>query len=193
MAGAAITCFKIDDRDEAHEFLLEGLTYIYPIDPFVSPPTFTASFTTYSRSRRGPSETTSHTVTRPSRTSFATHSSTLQRSTFATYDGLFRSSLTGSDEREVPIPMVALAATAVSECVLTSATYLISDRFMPLLKTGVSPEAPFQPMLDDVYRRHVVTLENIKKANLRVFHAMTASIHRRCMYVSAHDTPMFRN
>ena len=40
-------------------------------------------------------------------------------STFATYDGLFRSSLTGLDEREVPIPMVALAATAVSECVLS--------------------------------------------------------------------------
>ena len=40
-------------------------------------------------------------------------------STFATYNGLFHSSLTGSDECEVPIPMVALAATAVSECVLS--------------------------------------------------------------------------
>ena len=38
MAGAAIASFKINDRDEAQEFLLEGLTYIYPIDLFVSPP-----------------------------------------------------------------------------------------------------------------------------------------------------------
>ena len=78
MAGAAITCFKINNRDEAHEFLLEGLTYIYPIDPFLSPPTFTTLFATYSHLRRGLSETTNRTVTQPSKTSSATRSSTLQ-------------------------------------------------------------------------------------------------------------------
>jgi hypothetical protein len=35
-ASAAIISFNITDPDEANEYLLQDLTYIYPIDPFVS-------------------------------------------------------------------------------------------------------------------------------------------------------------
>ena len=35
-ASAAIASFHIKDSDEAGEYLLQDLTYIYPVDPFVS-------------------------------------------------------------------------------------------------------------------------------------------------------------
>lgn len=34
-AGAAIISFNITDPDQATEYLLQDLTYIYPVDPFV--------------------------------------------------------------------------------------------------------------------------------------------------------------
>ena len=35
-ASAAVASFRITDPDEANEYLLQDLTYIYPVDPFVS-------------------------------------------------------------------------------------------------------------------------------------------------------------
>jgi hypothetical protein len=38
VAGATIALYGITDPDEANEYLLPGLTYIYPVDPVVSTP-----------------------------------------------------------------------------------------------------------------------------------------------------------
>lgn len=37
VAGATIASYGIIDPDQANEYLLLGLTYIYPVDPAVSP------------------------------------------------------------------------------------------------------------------------------------------------------------
>ena len=44
VAGAAIASYGITDPDQADEFLLPSLTYIYPIDPVVSTPLPTRLF-----------------------------------------------------------------------------------------------------------------------------------------------------
>ena len=36
VAGVAIASYGIADPDQANEYLLPGLTYIYPVDPAVS-------------------------------------------------------------------------------------------------------------------------------------------------------------
>lgn len=36
VAGAAMAAFRITDPDAAAEYLLQDLTYIYPVDPYVS-------------------------------------------------------------------------------------------------------------------------------------------------------------
>ena len=40
-ASASIAAFRITDPDQATEYLLQDLTYIYPVDPFVSTDLFT--------------------------------------------------------------------------------------------------------------------------------------------------------
>ena len=57
-------------------------------------------------------------------------------SSATTYDGVYHSSIPELDEPEVPIPMVALAATAVSVNLTCRWMKLIHDRYTLLLMTG---------------------------------------------------------
>lgn len=62
----------------------------------------------------------------------------------AMYDGIYHSSVPESDEREVPIPMVALAATAVSADAIFLLLILNCSRCTPPSTTGAVIEALFQ-------------------------------------------------
>ena len=64
-------------------------------------------------------------------------------SSAATYDGIYCSSIPGSDELEVPIAMVALAATAVSANPNSWWSGLKYDRCMLQLTTGAVTEVRF--------------------------------------------------
>jgi len=80
--------------------------------------------------------------------------------------------------------MIALAATGVSANLLSGYSLSNERQVHAALEDWGAPRGTFSAnAYDDVYRRHVATLENIKKANPGAFHAMSASIYRRCMYV----------
>ena len=65
-------------------------------------------------------------------------------SSATTYGGIYRSSIPDLDEPEVPIPMVALAATAVSMGPTSWCARLKVYRYMPLLMTGAATGARFR-------------------------------------------------
>jgi len=146
-ASAAIVSFRITDPDQATEYLLQDLTYIYPVDPF-------------SQTMQNDQPYCHPAIESVIRHVFFHGSST------TIYDGIYHSSIPELDEPEVPIPIVALAATAVHAT--------IDD--------WGRDRGPFSASLyEDIYRRHVATLESIKTANARAFHAITGSIYRNCL------------
>jgi len=99
-------------------------------------------------------------------------------SSAATYDGVYHLSVPESDEPEVPIPMVALAATAVSVNLTSRWTKLETRQ----VHVAINDWGPFSASLfEDIYRRHVAMLESIKTANICAFHAITGSIYRNCL------------
>jgi len=147
-ASAAIACFQIADPYEADEYLLQDLTYIYPVDPF---------------SRKMQID---QPYRHPAIESIIRHVF-FHGSSIATYDGVYRSSVPELDELEVPIPMVALAATAAHAAL---------DDF------GGDRGGFSASLYEDIYRRHVATLESIKTANVRAFHAITGLIYGNCMW-----------
>jgi len=65
-------------------------------------------------------------------------------SSAATYDGIYHSSIAELDEPEVPTPMVALTATAVSARLTSRWAGLNHDRCTPLLTTGALTVVRFQ-------------------------------------------------
>lgn len=146
-ASAAIASFHITDPDQVNEYLLQDLTYIYPVDPF-------------SRKMQ-----TNQPYRHPAIESIIQHAF-FHGPSATTYDGIYHSSISELDEPEVPIPMVALAATAVHAA---------------LDDWGRDRGAFSASLYEDIYRRHIATLESIKTANVRALHAITGSIYRNCM------------
>ena len=65
-------------------------------------------------------------------------------SSATTYDGIYHSSIPELDEREVPIPMVALAAAAVSVGSHLLLSRLNCNRYTLLLTTGAVTEDRFR-------------------------------------------------
>ena len=112
VAGSAVASYGISNPDQADEYLLPGLTYIYPVDPTVST---RLAFSL-------PSSLSQHPQTKKLREDkpyrHPAIEATIRAAFFNRRDGedfleLCGSSLAGSEEPEVPIAMVALSATAV--------------------------------------------------------------------------------
>jgi len=75
VAGGAITSYGITDVAQADEYLLPGLTYIYPVDPVVSTPFPLVSALAHSFHRLRSYKRTNRTATPPSRQPFVLLSS----------------------------------------------------------------------------------------------------------------------
>jgi len=147
VAGAAIASYGIIDPYQADEYLLPDLTYIYPVDPA------TKKLRDDKPYRHPAIETTI-------RAAF------FNRKDSDDLIGLCGSSIPGSEEPEVPIPMVALSATAIHAA----------------LDDYAGPRGSFSAELyKDTYLRHVATLENIKESNVQAFHVIMASLYTRCV------------
>jgi hypothetical protein len=67
VAGATIASYGITDPDQADDFLLPGLTYIYPVDPIVSTPSLFVYVLTRNFRRPRSSKKTNHIATQQSR------------------------------------------------------------------------------------------------------------------------------
>ena len=150
-ASTAIASFHITDPDQAGEYLLQDLTYIYPVDPFVSsePRPRDTPLLIHTQSRQMQND---QPYRHPAIESILRHIFFRGSSiSAATYDGVYRSSIPELDEHEVPIPMVALAATAVS----TNAPFVLSrlnhDRYTLPLMIG----ARSRSVLSKSLRRHL--------------------------------------
>lgn len=83
------------------------------------------------------------------------------------YDGIYRSSVSELDECEVPIPMVALAATAVSVSPRLPLSRLNHDRYMPLLMIGAVTEDRFRR--PSTKTSIAATLQHLKVSSLPTF------------------------